>query len=292
MVFALTSGKRSSTAEAEKPSLWDLFRDFEAWLVANPSWLEDKGFGGIQAQVVTTTHQYDTNWNLTASAQTDSAGNSSLTQYQVSVDAAGNVLGYTHITTNTDASGNTQSWTHQYDTNWNLTASAQTDSAGNSSLTELGIDALSLASTQSMIVDNGNLIGLMGSYTTADGKTHTMGDVWFQIDPSGQRVFDLAAALTTHHASAAAGKVEVSQSQVNEQLTVTLEDVLHLGRTDIVGQVELMIEGSGSRTLDLSGSDHWSDSGQALICGEYYAAYVDPVHQARLFVNDTLNVVL
>jgi Ca2+-binding RTX toxin-like protein len=53
MVFALTSGKSASTAKAEKSSLEDLLRDFEAWLVANPSWLEDKGFGGIQAQVIT-----------------------------------------------------------------------------------------------------------------------------------------------------------------------------------------------------------------------------------------------
>lgn len=53
MVFALTSEKRSSTAQSEKPSSSDLLRDFEAWLVANPSWLEDKGFGGIQAQVIT-----------------------------------------------------------------------------------------------------------------------------------------------------------------------------------------------------------------------------------------------
>ena len=53
MVFALTSEKRSSTAEAEKPSSLDLLRDFEAWLFANPSWLEDKGFGGIQAQIIT-----------------------------------------------------------------------------------------------------------------------------------------------------------------------------------------------------------------------------------------------
>ena len=54
MVFALTSEKRSSTAQSEKSSSLDLLRDFEAWLVANPSWLEDKGFGGIQAQVITT----------------------------------------------------------------------------------------------------------------------------------------------------------------------------------------------------------------------------------------------
>ena len=53
MVFALTSRKSTSTAKAEKSTTEDLLRDFEAWLVANPSWLEDNGFGSIQAQVIT-----------------------------------------------------------------------------------------------------------------------------------------------------------------------------------------------------------------------------------------------
>jgi hypothetical protein len=160
------------------------------------------------------------------------------------------------------------------------------------SLTELGINSLSLTATQSTAMDNGNLIGLIGSYTTTDGKTHTMGDVWFQIAPSGQRVFDLAAALATHRASVAAGKVELSQNQEPERLTVTLDDVLHLGRTDVMGQVELMINGSGSHTVDLSGSGQWSDPGHAVVGGEHYAVYVDPLHQARLLVNDKLHVVL
>jgi hypothetical protein len=160
------------------------------------------------------------------------------------------------------------------------------------SLTELGITSLSLAATQSTIVDNGNLIGLMGSYTTADGKTHTMGDVWFQIDPSGQRVFDLATALLTHRASVAEGKVELNPNQGHERLTVTLDDVLHLGQTDVMGQVALMIDGSGPHTVDLSSSGQWSGSGQIMIEGQHYAVYVDPIYQARLLVNDKLNVVL
>jgi hypothetical protein len=35
----------------------------------------------------------------------------------------------------------------------------------------------------------------MGSYKTQDGATHTMGDVWFSVDQSGNKVFDLAASL-------------------------------------------------------------------------------------------------
>ena len=54
MVFALTSENRSSIAQSEKPSSSEFLRDFEAWLVANPSRLEDKDFGGIHAQVITT----------------------------------------------------------------------------------------------------------------------------------------------------------------------------------------------------------------------------------------------
>ena len=53
MVFTLTFKNRTLPNQAEKHSSTDLLRDFEAWLVENPSWLEDKGFGGIQAQVIT-----------------------------------------------------------------------------------------------------------------------------------------------------------------------------------------------------------------------------------------------
>ena len=81
------------------------------------------------------TNHYDANWVLTDSAYSDSAGNSSVTQYQTNTDADGNVTGYTHITTSTDSSGNSYSSTNHYDANWSVTESAYSDSAGNNSVT-------------------------------------------------------------------------------------------------------------------------------------------------------------
>jgi hypothetical protein len=46
-------------------------------------------------------------------------------------------------------------------------------------LAELGITELSLAHAKGNATDNGNLLGLVGSYTTANGSQHQMADVWF-----------------------------------------------------------------------------------------------------------------
>jgi len=48
------------------------------------------------------------------------------------------------------------------------------------SLTSLGITQLDLHAASSTAMDNGNLLGLVSSYSTADGATHDMADVWFQ----------------------------------------------------------------------------------------------------------------
>src|SRR5690606_7162737 len=44
------------------------------------------------------------------------------------------------------------------------------------SLQELNITSLSLNAERTQTVDNGNLVGLTSSYTTADGQTHEMAD--------------------------------------------------------------------------------------------------------------------
>jgi hypothetical protein len=69
------------------------------------------------------------------------------------------------------------------------------DSGELSSLSKFNIASLSLDAVTSTERNNGNLIGLMGSYKTQDGATHTMGDVWFSVAQSGNKVFDLAASL-------------------------------------------------------------------------------------------------
>jgi hypothetical protein len=48
------------------------------------------------------------------------------------------------------------------------------------SLNDLGISSLSLANSASNDMNNGNIVGLEGSYTTTDGNTHEMSDVWFE----------------------------------------------------------------------------------------------------------------
>ncbi|RYF06079.1 MAG: hypothetical protein EOO40_09550, partial [Deltaproteobacteria bacterium] len=46
-------------------------------------------------------------------------------------------------------------------------------------LADLGIVSLDLHATVGTRVDNGNLLGLVSSYTTTDGGTHDMAGVWF-----------------------------------------------------------------------------------------------------------------
>ena len=47
-------------------------------------------------------------------------------------------------------------------------------------LTDKGIVSLNLSAKASDAVDNGNLLGLVSSYQTADGSAHDMVDVWFR----------------------------------------------------------------------------------------------------------------
>jgi hypothetical protein len=55
----------------------------------------------------------------------------------------------------------------------------KTDAGELKGLVELGITGLNLAPETSDRVDNGNAVGLVSSYTTADGQSHEMADVWF-----------------------------------------------------------------------------------------------------------------
>jgi hypothetical protein len=61
------------------------------------------------------------------------------------------------------------------------------------SLDSLGITQLGLNAQTSTAIDNGNLIGLVSNYTTADGSVHDMADVWFQTSTLSKPVADVAA---------------------------------------------------------------------------------------------------
>jgi hypothetical protein len=57
---------------------------------------------------------------------------------------------------------------------------AQTDAGELRGLIDMGVAELDLNFSVSDRMDNGNLVGLVSGYTTQDGQTHEMADVWFQ----------------------------------------------------------------------------------------------------------------
>lgn len=60
MVFSLTlktTNAKANSVEADT-SASDLKKSYEAWLAKNPTWLEENGFGGIQAQVISASQDY------------------------------------------------------------------------------------------------------------------------------------------------------------------------------------------------------------------------------------------
>jgi flagellar hook assembly protein FlgD len=153
-------------------------------------------------------------------------------------------------------------------------------------LSDLGINSLSLNATKSSVNNNGNLIGLMGSYTTTDGQMHTMGDVWFQTDASGNRVFDLAAIAK----AAGISKVDMTNAQA-DQLNVTLADVLAVGTPDILsGTSQVTITGDSGVVNLTAGGSGWSLAGPQTDGADTYMVYVN--QNAHLLVNDKIHRII
>jgi hypothetical protein len=152
-------------------------------------------------------------------------------------------------------------------------------------LGQLGIREINLNPTPGTEINNGNLIGLMGSYTTDDGKTHTMGDVWFQVDDLGGKVFDLAAIASAARSS------EIDLGEVNvSRLNVSLSDVLAVGAQDVLtGHVTLTIDGELGDVAHLEGGG-WSLSGTSLEGAETYMVYVN--QNAEIRIHDRIQTVI
>ena len=58
----------------------------------------------------------------------------------------------------------------------------KTDKGELHGLADFGIVELDLHATKGTAMDNGNLLGLVSSYSKADGSQHAMVDVWFAKD--------------------------------------------------------------------------------------------------------------
>jgi hypothetical protein len=124
----------------------------------------------------------------------------------------------------------------------------KTDKGELISLAKLNIHSLSLHAEQSQEINNGNLIGLMGSYTTSDGATHIMGDVWFSVEPNGQKMFDLANIVKQCELpNTSALNINNNAMNVSFQdvLTTSQDAQLYLPGADGVSETIVNLEHSG-----------------------------------------------
>ncbi|MEY4765469.1 MAG: hypothetical protein RI907_2142, partial [Pseudomonadota bacterium] len=90
------------------------------------------------------------------------------------------------------------------------------------SLDQLGIVSLDLTAQKGTEIDNGNLLGLVSSYTTADGSDHAMADVWFAKSSATAE----AATTSADAASVTTSAVSAAQVSLSDVLAAPQDDVL------------------------------------------------------------------
>jgi hypothetical protein len=158
------------------------------------------------------------------------------------------------------------------------------------SLANAGIAELSLAAKASTKMDNGNLIGLMGSYTAADGSVHTMGDVWFSTDQSGNHTFDLDG-LVEKVTKASTESIQLSTNGGKaKHLDLRLADIFSSGNDELAGLAAnhlVNIDGHTGDSVTLVGGG-WSYQGDTTVSADTYMVYVN--NHTQVMINDKVNV--
>ncbi|NBT79880.1 MAG: hypothetical protein EBT04_15855, partial [Betaproteobacteria bacterium] len=160
-------------------------------------------------------------------------------------------------------------------------SNARTDVGELQSLTQHGVQSISLAARPTAIIDQGNLIGLMGNYNTSDGGTHDLADVWLSVTPPGARVVDLSALDHTSSASGSLARIAFTSNGAGDTLKVSLNDVLVFGGSDVAAGLylettgqsvgsrssirQMVVSGDAQDTIQLSDATNWTMTGTAAI---------------------------
>jgi len=177
-------------------------------------------------------------------------------------------------------------------------SNTRTDAGELRTLSQAGIASLSLVASPTAIIDQGNLIGLMGSYTTTDGRTHEMADVWLSASPLGARVVDLSAL---DHGAVNAGslsRINFTGNGAGDTLKVSLGDVLSFGDTSVVAGLDagahgpakqMVVSGEAQDTVQLSDAGNWTMSGTAMIGDASYRVLTQGM--AQLLIEDKVKIV-
>ncbi|MEY3992688.1 MAG: hypothetical protein RIS04_1451, partial [Pseudomonadota bacterium] len=151
---------------------------------------------------------------------------------------------------------------------------AQTDAGELRSLADLGIASLDLHSQASDLQNNGNAVGLLGSYTTTDGAEHVLADVWLQNQ--SLPVLDLTQVLSASADQTATANLSNGQAEL---LRLNVSDVLAV-QANASGQHVVQITGDSQDVVDLSDlfadghtTGTWAQNGTVQQNGQTFNVY-------------------
>jgi hypothetical protein len=172
-------------------------------------------------------------------------------------------------------------------------------------LYQSNVRSLSLSAKPTAVIDQGNLIGLLGSFETTDGQHRELADAWLSVSPLGARVVDLSAL---DHGAAASGslpRITFSGNGVGDTLKLSVEDVLVFGEVDVVAGLHLgtagqsnelqplsrqmVVSGEAQDAIHLSDAANWTMAGTAMIGDASYRILTQG--QAQLLVEDKVKIV-
>jgi hypothetical protein len=181
---------------------------------------------------------------------------------------------------------------------------ARTDPGELRTLSQAGIKSLSLAASPTAIIDQGNLIGLMGTYTTTDGRTHELGDVWLSVHPLGARVVDLSTLDHGPTASGTLARITFTGNHAGDTLRVSLNDVLVFGEAEVSGGLggsaiqsmgngpqsrKMWVNGDAQDTVQLAEAAGWAMAGTTVVGDASYRVLTQGL--AQLMIEDKVRIV-
>ena len=152
------------------------------------------------------------------------------------------------------------------------------------SLSSLGIASINLDAQQTRELNNGNWIGLHGSYQTTDGEVHSIVDAWFRSGEAGQAI-DLTQldyqSISLHSLSRIDLGADAGHAST---LKLDAESVSHFGQVGLVDTsglgasqpVQLVVSGDANDSVQIAGSaDQWQAAGTVQVDGTSYDVYND-----------------
>jgi hypothetical protein len=169
----------------------------------------------------------------------------------------------------------------------------RTDAGELQSMTDADIASLSVASQATAIIDSGNLVGLMGSFTTTDGVTHQLADVWLRTGDAHNRTFDLATLPHEAYNAGTLAQIDLSgNGGMGDTLKVGASDVLAFGGTSIdTSATQMLVKGDATDKVVVDNADGaWSRSGTSVVDGVSFAVYSHG--NAQLLVDEKVNLLI